>query len=111
MACLNKTAKIVKILLEYGANVYSKIDANFSNNPPPHNDEQDGQKYSALEVVMVHDLENIACMKTILYHEHIEDKFGHKLQHPVHPTSNKDFLKYLSNVISMNNEIEDLILN
>lgn len=108
MACLNMAAKIVKILLEYGANMYLKIDAKFvTSNHLPYND---GQKYSALEVVMVSDLENIACMKTILYHEHIEN-FGQKIPQSVHPTSNKDFLKYLSNVISMNNEIEDLILN
>ena len=60
MACLNKAAKIVKILLEYGANMYLKIDAKFvTSNHLPYND---GQKYSALEVVMVSDLENIALL-------------------------------------------------
>ena len=77
MACLNKSAKILNILLGYGANVYSKIDAHFvTSNHPSYN----GQKYSALEVVMVNELGNIACMKTILYHGHNENKLCRSAQ-------------------------------
>lgn len=102
--CMKGDSKFVKLLLDYGANSSSKMNDFLTSDHPDYN----GQNNSALEVAMSGGVYiHIHCMKTIMYHGHVEDKMVSKLQKPLHPRKNEEFLKYLDNVITIKHEIVD----
>ena len=102
-ACMKGSSRFVKILLDYGANMFSKMNDYMTSDHPDHN----GQNNSVLEVALLVVPKQLDCMKTIIYHGHIEDKMACKFEKPVHPRKNEEFMKYLDNAITLNNEMVD----
>ena len=95
--------EMIKMLVNYGANIYAKMNQQSIRSDSPF---FNGQKKSALEItLMEYDVEfhnpkkYFDCMKTIIY-------LGHKVEEepvpiPVHPKKNQEFAPYLNNTCKL----------